>query len=205
MIQGVFGLPGMGKSTLLAKCAFQNLEGKTFLDVPPHSYVFTNFACPRCYQLDFDSLGKVFYHDSLFLIDEIMLLCDSRNYRNFSNELKEFFALHRHYNNDIVWCSQNYRDTDLKIRNLTQRYFLLEKSAFFPISYVKPILHGLGVEKGDIQDGYRLGAPITWRFVYRPRYYSLFDSFETRPLPEPDYKLWDTYGSAVCIKERGEG
>lgn len=191
MIQGVFGLPGMGKSTFLAKCAAKNLAGKSFMGVPPHEYVFTNFECPGCYKLDFETLGKFRYHDALFLIDEIMLLCDSRNFRTFPLELKEFFAKHRHAHNDVIWCSQNYRDTDLKIRNLTQRYFLIEKSSFLPVSFVKPILHGMGVERGDIQDGYSLGAPITWRLVYRPHYYHMFDSFEERVLPDPDLQMWE--------------
>lgn len=161
------------------------------MGVPPHEYVFTNFACPGCYKLDFETLGKFRYHDALFLIDEIMLLCDSRNFRTFPNELKEFFCKHRHARNDIIWCSQNYRDTDLKIRNLTQRYYLIEKSTVFPVSYVKPIVHGIGVERGEIQDGYELGAPMTWRWVYRPRYYHLFDSFEERPLPDPELQMWE--------------
>lgn len=35
MIQGVFGLPGMGKSTFMTKCAVMSLKGKTFMGVKP--------------------------------------------------------------------------------------------------------------------------------------------------------------------------
>ena len=35
MIQGVFGLPGMGKSTFLTKCATMSLSGRCFMGVEP--------------------------------------------------------------------------------------------------------------------------------------------------------------------------
>lgn len=193
MVIGVFGLPGMGKTTFLTKCARKALNGKSYMGVKPHSKVFTNFASPGCYKLDFDKLGVFHYSDCLFLIDEIMLLADCRDFKNFTPELKEFFCMHRHSHNDIVWCSQNYRDVDLKVRNLTQKYYLLEKSSILPVSYVKPITHVLGVEKGEISDTYELAAPISWKFVWRPKYYQYFDSFVSKELPPPELEMWDTY------------
>lgn len=202
MIQGVFGLPGMGKSTFLAKCAWMCLHGKTFMNVPPHKYVYSNFACPGCYELDFDTLGKYNYHDCLILIDEIMLFADCRDFKTFSADLKYFFALHRHFNIDIIWCSQYYSDCDKKIRNLTNCFYLLEKAPVLPVSFVKPILRAMGAKDGQMIDRYDLGAPITWRFVWRPLYYKLFDSYETKELPPVDVPLWSDLPDSVPLRVR---
>ena len=202
MIQGVFGLPGMGKSTFLAKCAWMCLHGKEFMGVPPHKYVYTNFDCPGCYELDFDTLGKYNYHDCLILIDEIMLFADCRDFKNFSPELKYFFALHRHFNVDIIWCSQYYSDCDKKIRNLTSCFYLLEKASVLPVSFIKPIIRAMGAKDGQMIDRYDLGAPISWRFVWRPRYYKLFDSYETKELPPVEVSLWSPLPEPVPLRVR---
>lgn len=201
MIIGVFGLPGMGKSTFLAKCAYKSLHGKSFMGVPPHSKVFTNFECPGCYQLDFTALGVYHFSDSLFLIDEIMLLADSRDFKSFPPQLKYFFSHHRHFNCDVIWCSQYYDDCDKKIRVLTQKYYLLEKSSTFPVSFVKPITRFLGAKKGQMLDTYELGAPITWRLVWRPKYYGMFDSFVQKELPPADLVSWDEDSMNQITKE----
>ena len=137
MIQGVFGLPGMGKSTFMTKCAVMSLKGKTFMGVKPKKIVFTNFECQGCYKLDFDKLGLYNFCDCLILIDEIMLFADTRNFKTFPEHLKRgFFAKHRHSNIDIIWCSQYWDDCDKKIRVLTQKFYLMEKSKIFPVDYM---------------------------------------------------------------------
>lgn len=192
MIIGVFGLPGMGKTTFLTKCAQMALKGKSFMGIKAHSKVFTNFECTGCYKLDFSALGVYHFSDCLMLIDEIMLLADTRDFKSFPPQLKYFFSHHRHFNIDVIWCSQYYDDCDKKIRVLTQRYYLLEKSAFLPVSYVKPIHRFLGVSNAKMTDAYELGAPLTWSFVWRPHYYKHFDSFVTRTLPPCELELWET-------------
>ena len=114
MIIGVIGLPGSGKTTLLSKAAYNWINGKSFLGIPPGKYVFTNFNCPGCYKLDFDCLGLYNFHDSNMLIDEIMLLADNRNFKTFPEHLKEFFALSRRSRLNILWASQS-ADCDKKI------------------------------------------------------------------------------------------
>lgn len=190
MIQAIFGLPRQGKTTVLTKIAQKNLAGKTYFGIRPHARVFTNFECLGCYQLDFDTLGVYRYEDSLILIDEIMLLADTRDFKTFPKPLKYFFSHHGHFNIDIVWCSQYWDDCDKKIRVLTDRYYLMEAHGSFTV--IKPIQRYLGAEGGHMVDTYRTGAPITWRLVYRPRYYRYFDSFTQRKLPPlPDLRLWD--------------
>lgn len=192
MILGVFGLPGMGKSTFLTKFAQVSMHGKKFMGISPHDRVFTNFECEGCYKLDFDKLGIYNFSDCLILIDEIMMLADCRNFKTFGENLKYFFSHHRHYNVDVVWCSQYYTDCDCKIRALTQRYYLLEKSKILPISYVKPIYRILGVSDGTVSDIYDLGGFFTWKTVWRPKYYGMFDSYSRKDLKPLELELWKT-------------
>lgn len=190
MIIGVFGLPGMGKTTFLAKCAYRWTHGKSFMGIPPAQIVFTNFQCPGCYKLDFNELGLFNFHDCNIIIDEIMLLADCRNFKTFPEHLKAFFALHRRSHTNVIWCSQSWRDCDLKIRALTERFYLLEKGRFLKdFSFIKPIRHIMGVSNKNMEDVYQLGAPIEWSFVFRPKYYKMFDSFESKLHALPPVKL----------------
>lgn len=192
MIIGVFGLPGMGKTTFLTKVARKCNSGKTYLGIPPHSKVFTNFECRGCYKLDFEALGVYHFSDALILIDEIMLLADTRDFKSFPKQLKYFFSHHRHFNCDVVWCSQYYDDCDKKIRVLTQKFYLLEKSPWFPISYAKPIERFLGVEGSKMVDAFVIAPRPFWACVWRPHFYSDFDSFSQKSLlPLSKLELWE--------------
>ena len=190
-IVGVIGLPGSGKTTLLAKAAYHWLHGRSFLGLPARSRVLTNFDCPGCYKLDFDSLGLYSFEDCNIIIDEIMLLADNRNFKSFPEHLKAFFALSRRSNLEILWCSQRW-DCDAKIRALTERYYLLKDSIFPGISFIKPIVHNMGVSRSKLDDSFAIAPPIAWKVLFRPYYYTIFDSYESKlhQLPAPSYELW---------------
>lgn len=179
MIQGVFGLPGAGKSTYLAKQAKKAIKQGI--------KVYSNFYIKGCYQLDFDDLGVHDYSDCLILIDEVSLFCDCRNWKNFNKELVYFFTNHRKYSVNLIYCSQSYSDCDKKIRNLTDSLYYI-KSGWFGFSTVRLINKVFNVDS-DITEGYELsGFP---ELVCRHRYYKMFDSFERRPLPPNESKPWD--------------
>lgn len=178
MVQGVFGLPGSGKSTYLAKLAKKSFK--------KYDRVYSNFYIRGCYQLDFDTLGLVDYSDCLILIDEISLFCDCRNWKNFNSDMVYFWTNHRHYGVDIVYCSQSYADCDKKIRNLTDSLYYI-RSGFLGFSLVRKIDKVFNVDS-DITEGYRLsGFPS---LVFRRRYYNMFDSFTRRFLPPNTAEKW---------------
>lgn len=179
MVQGVFGLPGSGKSTYLAKLAKQYIK-KGYK-------VYSNFYIEGCYELDFDDLGVHDYSDCIILIDEISLFCDCRAWKNFTKEMVYFWTNHRHYNIDLIcYCSQSYADCDKKIRNLTDSLYYI-KSGLFGFSVVRQIDKVFDVDN-EIKEGYQLvGFPS---LVFRRRYYKMFDSFVRRPLPPNTAKKW---------------
>ena len=189
----IFGLPGAGKTTLLTKIAQKSLAGKKFMGLEPKKIVFTNFECSGCYRLDFDQLGILNYCNCLILIDEIMLLADTRNYQKFPEHLGKFFRLARHAHCQIVVCSQFWDDVDKKIRVITDRFYLLERGRILTnFSFVKPIVRHMGVDNKHMTDHYILGSPLEWSAVYRPKYYKHFDSFAKEDLPPVPLVPWDS-------------
>lgn len=187
MIVGVIGLPGAGKTTLLTKAVYQWLHGRSFLGIKSQKVIFSNFDCPGCYKLDFDHLGLYNFHDCNMVIDEIMLLADNRNFKNFPEHLKEFFCLHRRSKVGVLWASQQ-ANCDKKIRELTEYYYILDNTIIPHVSVVVPVHHKID----NLEDKYVKGAPIEWKLLARFRYYYLFDSFESKlhSLPPPKLEAW---------------
>ena len=202
MISGVFGLPGSGKSMFLCHAAYNALKHKPFvvggnvLHTGDYDMIQTNFPMSGCYQLDFETLGRIGYTRTLFLIDEMMMYCDSRNFRTFSDDLKFFFSQHRKAECDIVWTSQSYDDTDKKVRGLTDKYFYCRRSSLAWFSFVSPINTYLRVEEGQIKSGYELAPVLATKILYLPKWWKLVDSYQIighKELPKPDplkMKVW---------------
>lgn len=189
MITCYFGLPGCGKSTMLTKIAVRELkrirEGKSV-----YKRVLSNFYIKGCDILDYKQIGQVDMSGSLLLIDEITLYADSRDFKNFSQPLKEFFCLHRHYKVDIIYATQAYDRADKTIRDLTQELFYIRKAG--PVSYAQIIYRKITItEDQEIKYGYTFATALqtltnlrqNLKFVWRPRYYKYFDSFDCPPLP----------------------
>ena len=195
MISGYFGLPGVGKTSFLAKIAY--LENRRIRKgKSKYKQVYTNFFCEGCYRLNFRDLGLYDFSDSLILIDEITLEADSRDFKSFTQQLKEFFMLHRHYGCDIVYFTQQYDGLDKKIRDLTFDLWHVRKLG--PFTMARRIYRCLDInsESHEIVQGYRfpgffesvlsLFFPSLFRirrWCFRPRYYRYFDSWDCPELP----------------------
>lgn len=193
-----FGLPGCGKTTLMAKKAIQAVKSKRYINV----YGNVRMKIDGYTFVDNDCIGKYNLSNCLLLIDEATLFADSRDYKNFSKERLEYFLTHRHYNADIILFTQQWDGVDRKIRTITDRVYYIYKtpilgllwSTYYRIPYgiiiPDPKKKGTSGEKlGEIIQGYckpnilvRLFAPK----MFRPFYYKYFDSWERKtldPLP----------------------
>lgn len=155
--------------------------------------------------IDYTDLGKYNIHDGLVLIDEATLQFDSRDYKNFSRNLLEFFLLHRHYNVDIVLFTQQWDGVDRKIRVITDRVYYVYKGIFtgrwisrwyrVPYGIIIPDPKKSGDKLGEIVQGYAkpgLFGRLFGGWCLRPLYYKYFDSWEAPQLPElPDGRKYE--------------
>lgn len=190
LISGIFGLPGSGKSLYLSMLADRAVKGKN-LNFSNQSYsmfkkydkVYTTFPFQGAYELDFELLGKVKLEKCLILIDEIMMFCDSRNFKTFGENLKFFFSQHRKFEIDIVYASQAYDDVDKKIRNLTDSYYYICR-CFGSYSVVKPIRAFFRVSDGAIKQGYEYASILEYYYFNRKKYYSISDTNFAVSLPK---------------------
>lgn len=198
MIVCVFGLPRAGKSTLYAWAASRALRGKSLSvghgafrvhlgSFAPYKAVYSNFPIKGCKQMSFDQFGKVDFTDSLCLIDEISLYADSRDFKTFSKTIKEYFALHGHYRNDIFIASQSFGDADKRIRNLAEVMVNVEKRGAF--SLVRPIRRSMK-EKDLSADHFELCPPLSSKWLWRKPFYAMFDSFDAPPLAPNTATKW---------------
>ena len=88
MVSLYFGLPGAGKTTMLASLALKASKEKS-----PYSHIYGNISLtgiPNYIKIDSSDLGKYMLEDCLILIDEGTLAFDSRDYKNFCKNFVEF-------------------------------------------------------------------------------------------------------------------
>lgn len=204
MITCYFGVPGCGKTTLLTKIAQKELK-RIRKGRSPYKHILTNFYCQGCEMVDFKDLGTQYIENSLILLDEITLDCDSRDFKVFSKGHKDFFTLHRHLMNDIIVFCQDFDRMDKTIRNNVYDLWYITKPVF-PLlrefSVCRRIYRNIAINEmtSDLTLGYRF--PNFWervfspsvRFVFRRPYYKFFNSFDTSSLsdrPLFEYNSWD--------------
>lgn len=198
-----FGLPGAGKTTLMAYMALRAVRGKRYKNV----YGNVRMAIDGYTYIDNGCIGKYDLSDALLLIDEATLFADSRAYKEFGKDKLEYFLEHRHFNVDIALFTQQWDGVDRKIRVITDRVYYVFKgkllghwfTTYYRIPYgiiIPDPKKDKGSEKlGEIIQGYckpsifiRMFAPK----LCRPKYYKYFDSWERRALPKlpPMYSVY---------------
>lgn len=133
--------------------------------------------------------------NSVILIDEINLLWDNRDFKNFPKELQKMLRLQRHRKIKIIMFSQTY-DCDLKIRNLADHLYLCNKFArVFTIctAYVKrPVVltSEQTTTEARMSDDFQK-LPFWYnRVTFIPKWIKNYDSFKD---DESDYRYrWDS-------------
>ena len=183
----IFGKKGSGKTTLLTKLAYKyRSRGWT---------VYTTFPIPGCRLFDVNSIGSVdFEPRSCILVDEVGMIWDNRDFKNFKKSVRDWFKLQRHYKCRVFLASQTF-DIDKKLRDLTDEMYLVTcKARVF--SYAKRILRKpclvqpMGDSPARLDEELKfdllLFAPFGARMLtYIPRYAPLFTSFDAPPLGHP--------------------
>lgn len=208
MISMFFGVPGVGKTTLLAAMALK-YRGKY-----KHIYSNVHLKIDGVTYIDDDCIGKFELRDCLILIDEASIFADNRDYKAFNKNgtRLEYFLTHRHHCADIILFTQGYNAVDKKLRTLTVNLYYMQKGLFLGHWFTKfyPISYGIafpdGERLGEIAEGYSqppfLVRLFTTKRIYRPKYYPYFDSWAIRELPKLPEK-YKPYQSEKIEKKRG--
>lgn len=217
----IFGKKGSGKSTILTKYALQyikkgwtvystehipgvyfiqpeyigkfNLKDFNYKPIDPDDYRGIKKLLIKLRLKFFPHKPKV-----LLLIDEVGMIYDNRNFKNFNTKVRDFFKLQRHYYVKCVMFSQTF-DVDKKLRDLTDAMYLVKNVARV-FCYGKKIRKYQNISNdsmdgsgGKIVDDYEF-EPFILFFVgsrtltYIPKYSKSFNSFLAPKLPDIEFQ-----------------
>ena len=184
----VFGKKGSGKSTYLVKLAIK-YQKKGFI-------VYTNMPdmmVNGVRYFDIDNLGEfVPIAHSLLLVDEVGMIWDNRNFKNFKPSVRDFFKLQRHYKVITYLASQTF-DIDKKLRDLTDG-MILNVNVLNVFSIGKTIKRKITLTESTSEAESRIAEDLkftpfwNWKYTYIPKWSKYFNSYEAPALPELPFK-----------------
>lgn len=185
----VFGKKGSGKSAYLVRQALK-YKKKGYLiysNMTDMCVEGVRLICP-------DELGEfVPAADSVLLLDEVGMLYDNRNYKNFKPAVRDFFKLQRHYKVICYLASQTF-DIDKKLRDLTDEMFLVT-NIFTIFSLVRPIRKTVTLTESTSEAESRIAENLRFRFITEWRIYNIvpmikyFKSYKVPDMPPIQYSL----------------
>lgn len=196
----VFGKKGSGKSTYLCKIALRYLK-KGWL-------VYTNMAdmaIDNVRLIQIEHIGDfVPERNSVLLLDEVGIIWDARDYRNFKPSVRDFFKYQRHYKVICYMASQTF-DVDKKIRDLTDGMYLcinvLNVMSIAKLIYKKIVLtESTSESESRIAENLRFAPFWNWKLTYIPKYAKYFDSFDVPKRPLLRYRLLSSHDASVALK-----
>lgn len=185
----IFGKKGSGKSSYLVKLAkrYQKKKYIVYSNMEDITLPNVRIICP-------EDIGEfVPESNSLLLLDEVGILYDNRNYRQFKPETRDFYKYQRHYKVVCYMASQTY-DVDVKIRNLVDGMFLVQ-NVFTVFSLIRPIKKTItlteATSEGEsrIAENLKFRSIFDWKLMYIPKYGKYFESFIAPEKPKLEYKL----------------
>lgn len=182
MIKCYFGVPRVGKSTVLVK---EYLKNRRYYD---HIYTI-NLQIDGVPMITKSDLEKYKFTNCLILWDEITMDADNREYKSFSSDLRDLFILHGHLGIDIIYATQNFENVDKKVRDLTVELWYMSKSVipiFRNFTTAKRIYRKININEhtSELTLGYRFCNfwesifVSNFKIVFRPFYYKYFNTHD---------------------------
>lgn len=186
----IFGRKRCGKSCTMAKLASQALKkGQHVYCNTPLFFDNELFHC-----VDTKFFGHFTPEPySLYLLDEINLFWDNRDFKSFSKDVQKFFRYQGHFKCTVIAFSQTW-DCDLKIRSLTDNLFVAKKW-FGRLTVMKRIEKFITIippsdkSEGGITEGFQLTpffVPGARQFTWLPKWWRYVDSYSLYDLPSLD-------------------
>lgn len=219
----IFGKKGSGKSTTLTKLALKHLKkGWTvysteeipgtylvcpgqigFIDLPDFNFVpFDPDAYRGLWKLLRCFFNRLFPHrpKSVLLVDEVGMIWDNRDFKNFKPQVRNWFKLQRHRHCKVYLFSQTF-DIDKKLRDLTDAMYL-QKNVLRVFTYGKKIRKYITIKESMQDNASTLSEgmefePFIFFFMgsrtltFIPKWSRYFNSFEADPLPVPEFGYTD--------------
>lgn len=200
VVNTVLGPPGSGKTTL---AAFWALKTRLTLDKED---VYCNVPIRGVKKFSWeDDFGTYMIKDATIIIDEAGLELDNRNFAmNFTDIIDkktgqlihngkaklETAKLHRHYGLDILLLSQ-WTDQDIKLRNLSQNYWVMKKTGFPWLLHAK--LYDTDIDVDQMTGDFRMVRVKKHSyFIFSPVVWFDFVTDDYPVLPEKDnWKVYD--------------
>lgn len=176
----LFGKKGSGKTTNLTKIALQHLKKGW--------KVYSTIEIPGTILFKPEEIGfRTFPPKSCVLVDEVGMIWDNRDFKNFKPEVRDYFKYQRQYKNKVYLFSQTF-DVDLKLRNLTdEMYLLINFCRIFSIQ--RRILKKITIKEcadgtSTLSDDYKFDFPLFGglKWTYIPRYVYYFKSYDPKKL-----------------------
>lgn len=215
----IFGKKGSGKSTTLTKLAIQHinrgwtvystesipgtyllnpddigyvqLEDFNYIPFDPANYkgIQRLLKCIRNWIVPYGP--KI-----LLLVDEVGMIWDNRNFKNFKPAVRDFFKLQRHYHVKCVLFSQTF-DIDKKLRDLTDEMYLV-RNLLRVFTYGKRIRKFITIRESQTDDSSSLAEGLEFETIllwfmgsrtltFIPSWAKYFDSFEAPELARIEY------------------
>lgn len=176
-----FGTPGSGKTTHAAKIVFDNLKK----GIPTYS----NVPIKGSFLIDASDIGQYSISNCDLIIDEASIEYNNRKYKSLPQSVIQWYKLYRHYGvRNVYVYSQSYEDMDITLRRLADRYYLIKRTLLPCLAIVRPIHVRIGIDEQtkQIQDQYVFD--LLPSFVWLPRYWHLFDSWDAPELPQKEFR-----------------
>lgn len=173
-----FGKKGAGKSLLMVHymLKYQRKGFTIYSDIPA-------LNVPGVRQInakDLDSFTPT--SNSVLFLDEVGITFDNRKFKTFSDGMRDFFKFQRKYKVVVFMNSQSF-DVDKKIRDLVDKYYLIQSFGNV-ICLCRPIKRKVALVEASSQGESRVAdnlkfAPFwEWKWLYMPSYFKYFDSFD---------------------------
>lgn len=125
--------------------------------------------------------------DICLCIDEIGILYNNREFKqNFTAETLAWWKKHRHARIKVIYNSQSYKDTDLKIRQLTAKYYIVKRAILRSWVTARPIFVMFDIRNSDtesnsggqIVEAYSYDIFLLNKHIFLPYWVRKFDSYQ---------------------------
>lgn len=188
MIKCYFGVPRVGKSTVLVKEYKKNKR--------KYDHIYTiNLQIKGVEMITKEDLEKYKFKNTLILWDEITMDADNREFKSFSKELRDLLILHGHMGIDLIYATQNFENVDKKVRDLTVELWYMNKSVIpflRNFTTAKRIYRKININEktSELTLGYRFCNFLesifvsNFKLIFRPVYFRYFDTHDELSLKE---------------------